>query len=134
MANLQRVLQRYLTAILPPGTETRLDGNSILLTHGCEVEVRIEPERLWVQSTRIHWDGHTPVPQVDRELSLRLDKTAAGRTEAAALAIVSVVQAVFGPRLSSYTQCEDCGDWYPPERMTDAWCHGCASGNHGVVY
>jgi hypothetical protein len=131
---VQRLLQRHLTALLPPPIEVKYDGNLVVMNHSFEVNVRIGLTRFWMQTTRTNWDGHRPDLQPDRELVLPLDDQMDRSPEAIALVVISVVQAVFGPRLQSYSQCDDCGKLFPPERMTETWCHGCASASHGVVY
>lgn len=131
---LQQCLEHHLLSLLPPPVEVKRNGQIIQLERDAEIMARIEPDLFWMRTVRTHWDCQDPILMLDRELSIRLVDDSDRSPESAALAVVAVVLSVFGSRFSSYERCSDCGDLFPPERMSGTWCHGCASGNHQVVY
>jgi hypothetical protein len=130
----QELLAKFLVSVLPASVVVERAGSTIKVERDFEICARIQPEQFWMQTVRTRWDGQTPVPEPDRELTLRLPVEDARGAEVAALAVVALVEAVFGERLRSYARCSDCGELFAPEHMTEAWCHGCASAHHGVTY
>jgi hypothetical protein len=44
------------------------------------------------------------------------------------------INAAIAARRSEFRDCAYCGTAFPPERMTDGACHGCASTHMGIVY
>lgn len=134
MTALQALLLQYLIELVPAPIRTTYEQESILVDRDHEISVRLDPEYLTMKTMVTQWTDQVPRPLLDRELTVRTVTDGDLKLGARALAIIALVQSVFGPRLASYSPCLDCGSFFPPEYMTESCCHDCASRNHGVIF
>ena len=96
---------------------------------GCTV--LITSEAADIRLPTIEWTGGAYGP---RESSRHWKRVALRPMDAAYRRLNKIIQAAMAARIAEYRNCCFCKREFPPERMTDDACHGCASAHRHIVY